>query len=60
VTLEMRLLVPLIASALLILFGLIILFLSTGEMRTFGWVLFAVGIVGTGVNFVMWSRSRRP
>ena len=56
----MRLLVPLIASALLILFGLIILFLSTGEMRTFGWVLFAVGIVGTGVNFVMWSRSRRP
>jgi hypothetical protein len=56
----MRLLVPLIASALLILFGLIILFLSTGEMRIFGWVLFTVGIVGTGVNFVMWSRSRRP
>ena len=55
----MRLIVPLVASVLITLFGVIILFLSTGEMRTFGWVLFIVGLVGCGVNFVLWSRSRR-
>ena len=54
----MRFTVPLIAGVLLIIASLVVVFLSTGELRTFGWLLFGIGVLFTAANVMMRSRLR--
>jgi len=57
-TLVMRVVIPFVASVLLVVVGMVIMQDSTGDMSTFGWLLLIVGVLGVAINTALWARSR--